>query len=120
MLDALRFDQLVFFLKLLDALAQFDLDGLDGAHCRRARRHVMAGRINRETRHALQDMAGQRIENLDAFDFIIEQRNPYRSLRAFRGEDVEHVAAHAEHATLEFNVVALVLHRDQPLDGIAL
>jgi len=65
-------------------------------------------------------MAGQRIENMDAFDLVIEQRQPHRGFRIFRRKDIEHVAAHPEHAAPEFQLVAFILHRGQALDRIAL
>ena len=56
----------------------------------------MTGRIDRETRYALQDLAGQRIEYRQRFHFIVEQRQAQRGLRIFRGKDIEHVTASIE------------------------
>ena len=53
-------------------------------------------------------------------DLVVEQRDAHRVLGVLRREDVEHVAAHAEHAAPELDVVALVLHLGQPLDRVAL
>ncbi len=76
--------------------------------------------INSEARQVLQDVSGERIEQGNAFDFIVEHGQPYRHFGIFRREDIEHITAYAKHATFEFHFIALVLHLDQALDGIAL
>ena len=108
---------LLVLLEALDALAQLDLDRLDRAQRGRARRHVVARRIHREARHPLQDVAGQRIEHVERLDLVVEQRHAHRVLGVLRREDVDHVAAHAERAAPELDVVALVLHLRQALDA---
>ena len=110
LLDALRLHQLAVLLEELDALAQLLLDRLDRAQRRRARRHVVARRIDRVARHALQHVPGERIEDVDGLDLVVEERDAHRGLGVLRREDVDHVAAHAEHAAPELDVVALVLH----------
>ncbi len=120
LLDALRLDQFVLALKERDALGQLDLDGLDRVHHGAARRDVMAGRIDGVARHLLQDVAGERIEQRQRFHFVVEQGHAQRILVALRREDVDHVAAHAECAAREIDLVALVLHLDQALDHVAL
>ena len=57
---------------------------------------------------------------MDGLDLVVEERDPHRGLGALRGEDVEHVAAHAKHPAPELDVVPLVLHVGEPLDGVAL
>ncbi len=120
LLDALRLDQLVLALVERDALGQLDLDGLDRLQHGAARRDVMAGRIHGVARHLVQDVAGERIEQRQRLHFVVEQREAQRVLAALGREDVDHVAAHAELAAREVDLVALVLHLDQALDDVAL
>ena len=87
---------------------------------RLARRHVMAGGIHGVARHARLDMPGERIEQRQRFHLVVEQRHAQRVLAAFRREDVDHIAAHAEISPRKIHIVALVLHRHQALDHIAL
>ena len=53
-------------------------------------------------------------------DLVVEQRDADRVLGVLGREDVDHVAAHAERAAAELDVVALVLHLGQALDRVAL
>ena len=85
-----------------------------------ARRDVMAGREHGEARHLGQDLPGERVEQVQRFHLVVEQLDADRGLRVFRREDVDDVAAHAEHAALELDVVAVVLHLRQPRDDVAL
>ena len=114
--DALCLDELVLLLKLLDAFAHLDLDGLDRLQRRAARRDVVARRVHREARDLRQDLPGQRIEERQRFDLVVEQREPQRRLGVLGRKDVDDVAAHAELAAAEFVLVALVLHLGQALD----
>ena len=66
------------------------------------------------------EMPGERIEELQRLDLVVEQRDADRVLGILGREDVEHVAAHAKHAALEVDVVARVLHLGEPLDHVAL
>ncbi len=118
--DALRLHQFAVRLEELDALAQFDLDRLDCLERGASRRHVMAGGIDGIARHLLVQVSGQRIEQGQRLHLVVEQRDAQRRFRAFRGEYVEHVAAHAEGPAPEVEFVALVLHLGQSADDIAL
>ncbi|OIQ81554.1 hypothetical protein GALL_366800 [mine drainage metagenome] len=118
--DALRLDQLVVPDVEIHPLAQFQLDLLDGAQGGLARRDVMTGRIDREARHLVQDLPGQRVEQGQRFDLVIKQRDAQRRLRIFRREHIQHVAADAESAAVEVVFVAVVLHAGETLDDIAL
>ena len=120
LLDALRFERLSLLLEPVDPLAQLLLDRLDRAQRRRARRDVVARRIDREARDALQDVPGQRIEEMDRLHLVVEKGQAHGRLRVLRGEDIEDVAAHPEHPPPELDLVALVLHGDQALDGVTL
>ena len=120
LLDPLRLDQLHLALEELDPLGELELDRLDRPERRRPRRDVVARRIHGEARHALHRPAGQRIEQHQAVDLVVEQGHPHRCLRVLRRENVDDVAADAERAAAEVELGALVLHRDQPRDDLAL
>ena len=79
-LQALGLDQVAVVDEALGALAQFFLDGLDGAQHRVARRHIVRAGVDGEAWQLLANAAGQRIEQLEAFDFVIEQRQAQRQL----------------------------------------
>ncbi len=80
----------------------------------------MAGRIDREARHLLADVAGERIQQLQRLDLVVEQLDADRQLRVLGREHVDRVAAHAERAAREVGLVARVLHADQLRDDVAL
>ena len=80
----------------------------------------MTGREHGKARHLGQDLPGQRVKQMQAFHHVVEQLDPDRGFRVFRRKNIDDIAAHAEHATLEFNVVAVVLHLRQPRDDLAL
>ena len=118
--DTLRFQQFAFADELIDPFTQFLLDEFDGAQCRIARCDVMARRINREARQAPLDLAGERIEQIQAIHFVVEQTDTQGRLRVLRWKHVEHVAAHSKRAAFKFQFVALILHLRQALDDVAL
>ncbi len=120
LLDALRLDQLHLADEEFLLLVQLDLDLVDRGEHLLPSRHVVRRREHREARDLLLQVAGQRVEELQRLDLVVEQRDADRVLGVLRREDVEHVAAHAEHAALELDVVARVLHLGQPLDRVAL
>ena len=63
-------------------------------------------------------LAGQRVEGADALDLVAEELDADPALLV-GGQDLDHVAAHAEGAALEVEVVALVLHLDQAREQVA-
>jgi len=65
------------------------------------------------------EVAGERIEQGEVLDLVVEHLDAHRELGVFRREDVDHVAAHAEGAAAEVDVGASVLHRHQALDEVA-
>jgi hypothetical protein len=65
-------------------------------------------------------MTGQRIEELQTVDLVVEERDPDRLFGVLGGKDIDHVAAYAKGAAPEVGLVALVLHVGQPLDDRAL
>ena len=73
---------------------------------------VVRAREDRVPVELLDDLAAERIDLLDRFDLVAEELDADRVLLVDR-EDLDHVAAHAERAAVEVDVVALVLHVDQ-------
>src|SRR3954470_14020403 len=120
LLDPLRLHQAPGVLEELDALAQLRLDRLDGAQRRLARRHVMAGRVHGEARHWMKHPAGERIENLQLFDLVVEERDSHGMLRVLGRKHVDHVAAHPEGAAAEIELAPRVLHGHQAREHVAL
>ena len=114
LLDALGLHQLAGLVVLLEALAQFDLDGLDGAQGGTARCDIVAGRVDGVTRHFLNQLSCQRVEQGQRFDFVVEQRDSQCRLRTFRRENVQHVPPHPERPAAKLEFVAFVLHLREP------
>ena len=65
-------------------------------------------------------MACQRVEQLQSIDFVVEERNTDGVFGVFGGKDIDDIAAYAECAAMEVDLVTLVLHLGQPFDHIAL
>ena len=120
LLDALRLDQLHLADEEVLLLVQLDLDLVDRGEHLLPPRHVVRRGEHREARDLLLQVPGQRVEELQRLDLVVEERDADRILGVLRRKDVEDVAAHAEHAALELDVVARVLHLRQPLDRVAL
>ena len=120
LLQPLRLHQLAHADQLFEAVGQLQLDQLHGLQNLLARGDVVAAGVDREARNFLADAAGERIEELQRFDFFIEQLDAQRHFAVFGGKDVDGVAAHPEGATAEVHVVALVLHAHQLYHHVAL
>ncbi len=118
--DALQFHQLVVLLKKSDALPQFGLDSFDRPQRSASGRYIMAGRIDGITRHFFQRAPGEWIEQRHTFHFIVEQRYAHCGFRAFRRKYIQYVSPHPEGPAREFEFIALILHFDQTLYGLAL
>ena len=74
---------------------------------------VVRGRPDGDVLEVVADqLAGQRVEVLQALDLVAEQHRPERRLLV-GGEDLQRVPAHAERAAPERLVVAVVLQRDE-------
>ena len=117
LLDALQLDQLVLLLKKRDALNELRLDGLDRLQYGAAWCDVVAGRVHGKAWHASQNMSGQGIEQRQTLYDVIEHGQTQGMLTILRGEDIDYVAAYAKVAVREVDVVTLVLHLGEPLDG---
>ena len=62
----------------------------------------------------------ERIKQLQAFNFFIEQFNAHRKFRMFCWKHIDGVAANAKLAAAKVLVIALVLHANELRDHIAL
>ncbi len=58
-------------------------------------------------------LAAERIDLLDGLDRVAEELDADRGLLLVRREHLDHVAAHAERAAVEVDVVSLVLDVDE-------
>ena len=114
LLEPLRLDQLAGRVQLLQALAQFLADLVHRGDHAIARRHVVGARINRVARQPPQHPAEQRIDERELRDGVVVELDTHGIARRFGREDVDDVAAHAERAWLQVDVVARVLHLGQP------
>ena len=120
LLDALRLDELHLRDEKLFLICQLDFDLFDRVEHLVPPGHVVARRKNREAAQLLSDVTRQRIEELQRFDFVVEEREADRVVGVLGRKDVEHVAVHAERTPTEIRVVALILHLGKALDGLTL
>ena len=106
-------EQLALGLELGAALVELAADLLDRALHRALLDVVVRGRPDRDVLEVVADqLAGQRVEVLQALDLVAEQQRAERGLLVGR-EDLQRVAAHAERAAAERRVVAVVLQADE-------
>ncbi|KFB74344.1 MAG: hypothetical protein AW09_000373 [Candidatus Accumulibacter phosphatis] len=120
LLDALRLDQAIFGVEESNPLKEFALDRLDRPQHRFARGDVVRRWENREAQQPGLQMTGQGVEKLQAFDLVVEQRDPDRLFGVFSGEYVDGVAANAKGAAVKVGLIALVLHVGKAFDQLAL
>ncbi len=73
----------------------------------------MLGGVDIDLSRLAQDFPGHRINHQDALHLIPEEGDPVGDLVLVSREDLQRIAAHAEHAGLLLHVVALVLAVDQ-------
>ena len=78
----------------------------------------MRSGINRRVEQPRVDLAGDGVDAADALDLVPEQLNAHRGAVLVGGENLHHVAAHAEIVAVEADVAAAVLHSDQTLDEL--
>ena len=116
--DALRLDQIAFFLEFPDADVEVMLDAADGAVDGLARGGVMRRGVDGNMFEHHQGMAADHVDGADAVDLVPEKFHAERALVVSGGEDFHHVAAHAERAALKFDVAAVVLDIDELTDQL--
>ena len=95
LLEPLRLDQLACVAQLLEAIAQLLANLIDRADQAFLRRDVVRAGIHRVARHFARDLAGERIEQRQRLDLVVEQLDANRFALGFRREDVDDIAAHA-------------------------
>jgi hypothetical protein len=95
---------------------QFGLDLLDHLVHSLAGRDVVGGGENGDLGGLVEDFAGQRVHEADSLDGIAEELNPGDDLLVFR-LDFQGVAADAEGASVEGDLVAGELHRNELFEG---
>ncbi len=110
--QALRLEQLALLLELVQPVAELVLDAGDRPlHPLRAG-DVVGGREDVHLLLVAHHLAGQRVERVELVDLVAEELDPQRELLVHR-DDLDGVAAHAERAAGEGQVVAGVLHADE-------
>ena len=116
--DSLRLQQLAFLRELVDLLLQIALN--DGDFLRQIRlvSRVVRRRIDACVLQRCQRVSGHDLELADGLDFVAEELNPQAVLLAARGDDFQHVAAHAERPALKLHVVAVILDGNQLADEV--
>ncbi len=120
LLEALGLEQLVRGAEVSEARAQLHLDLVHGLQQALARRHVVRRRKHGQPRHLAQHLAGQRVEERERLDLLVEELHAHRIAFRLRREDVHDVAAHAERALAQVQFVARVLHVGEAPQQLAL
>lgn len=113
LLQTLGFHQFVVAAQVFEAFLQLDFDVFDGVEQGFPGRHIVALRVEGETRHLADDFAGQRVKRGNALDFVIEQFDADRFQIGFRRVDIDHIATYAERCAGKIHVVAGVLQVGQ-------
>ena len=120
LLEPLRLEQPAGGVELFEALPQFELDAVDRLQQRRPRRHVVRIGVDFDEFQLVGLLPGQRIEFVDRFHLVAEQRHPPGAVLVVRRENLDRVAAHPERAAVEIAGGALVLQGDQIGEQLAL
>ena len=118
--EPLRFEQAPGGVELIETLLQFELDAGYGLQQRRPRRHVVRVGVDFDEFQLVGFLPGERIEFVDRFHLVAEQRHAPGAVLVVRRKNLDHVAAHAERAAIEIAARALVLQRDQVGEELAL
>ncbi len=118
--EPLRLEQAAGGVELVEPLPQFELDAGNRLQQRRPRRHVMRIGVDFDEFELVGLLPGERIEFVDRFHLVAEQRDPPGAILIMRRENLDGVAAHPERAAIEIAGGALVLQRDQIGEQLAL
>ncbi len=120
LLQALGLQQLALRHELVEPGAQFGADRLDRLLQRRARGHIVRVGIDPDALQRVGARPGQRIELVDRFQLLAEERETPGPVLHVRGPELQRIAAHAERAAGEALVVAAILLLDEMRDHLAL
>ncbi len=120
LLEPLRLQQLVVAVELLQPVGELDLDRLDRLQHGAPGAHVVGLRVDGVARQPATDLAGERVEQGDRLDGVVEQLDANRLGVRFGREDIDHLAPHAIGSAAQFIVAARVLQFGEPADRLAL
>ena len=107
LLQPLRFQQPAGGVELVEALAQLELDAGHRLQQRRPRRHIVRIGVDFDEFQLVGLLPGERIEFVDRFHLVAEQRHPPGAVLVMRRENLDGVAAHPERAAKEIAAVRL-------------
>ena len=113
LLEPLRFQQAAGGVELVEPLPQLDLDAGDRLQQRRPRRHVVRVGVDFHEFQLVGLLPGERIEFVDRFHLVAEQRYPPGAVLVVGGKNLDGVAAHAERAAVKIAGRAFVLQGHQ-------
>jgi hypothetical protein len=111
--QTLCFEQLPFAAEVFEPRFQFTADLVEGRVDPLLRQHEVFRRVDVDLFQSPHFGAGERVDLRQAFDFIPPQLDAIGELFVSRPA-LDHVAAHAEPAADEIEIVSLVLNVDQP------
>ncbi len=115
--QTLRLQELAVRGEVLEAVGEFGLDAPEGGfHLVLAEDELLGGRHDRRG-HGHARFAADRVQRADGVHLVAEELHA-QGFRLVGGEDVHHVAAHAEDPRLERIVVARILPLDEPVEEL--
>ncbi len=120
LLEPLRFEEPAGGVELLQPLPQLEFDAGNRLQQRRPRRHIVRIGVDFDEFQLVGLLSGERIEFVDQFHLVAEQRHPPGAILIMRRENLDDVAAHAERAAEKIAAGALVLQRHQIGEQLAL
>ena len=115
--EALRFQLLALLTQFCQAFVEFLANGFERAFHAFGAGHVMGGREDVDFVFLVDLVAGQRVQRGDAVDLVAEEFDAHGQFLV-DGDDFDRIAAHAEGAAREGDVVALVLHGHEPAQQV--
>ena len=107
--EALRFQLLALFAQFCQAFVEFLANGFERPFHAFGAGHIMRGREDVDFVFLVDLVAGQRVQRGDAVNLVAEEFDAHGQFLV-DGDDFDRIAAHAEGAAREGDVVALVLH----------
>ena len=117
LLEALLLEEAALLVEEVEPLAKPLADLADRAAHLLLRRDVVRAREDGVALHRALHLPADRIDLADRLDRVAEELDPHGGLVLVRGEHLDDVAAHAERAAVEVDVVSLVLDVDEHAGG---
>ena len=111
--DALRLEELTLLLECFHARVALGADLADGALHLFVRCDIVRRRIDRHVAKRADGRTGDDVDVRNAVDLVTEKLHTHGMVRRIGREDVDRVAADAEHVARKGNVVALVADVDE-------